>query len=494
MSLEGNAGLRNLRIAIIGAGPGGLCMGIKLKEAGFEDFVLLEKGDGVGGTWRHNQYPGCACDIPSLLYSFSFEMKKDWSRPYAPQSEILEYMEDCAEKYGILPHCRFGSGVESATWDEEHAVWNLALESGEGIEAEIIVSALGMFNELNYPDIKGLDSFKGHHFHSARWDWNYDLSGKRVGVIGSAASAVQFVPEIAKEAQQVYLFQRTANWVMPKDDEPHTEEILEILKNDPTAATSMRDMIYEGVDGGLTFSDPVAVGELEDSVLAAIEVIEDPELREKMKPQHPFGCKRPLLSNDYYPAFNRPNLELVTDPISAVGSDSIMTEDGEDRAIDTLIIATGFSTTKYLSAIEVTGRDGLNIKEAWSDGAQAYLGITVSGFPNLFMLYGPNTNNGSILSMIEYQVDYSLRQIQRLAAKDLSWIDVRPDAMGEYNDRIQSAIRGVKAWQANCNGYYRSPSGRVVTQWPDSMTAFQEQTTRSDDDSYESGVIKRPGA
>ena len=262
-------------------------MGIKLKEAGFEDFVLLEKGDGVGGTWRHNQYPGCACDIPSLLYSFSFEMKKDWSRPYAPQGEILEYMESCAEKYGILPHCRFGSGVKSATWDEEHAVWNLDLESGSSIEADVVVSAIGMFNELNYPDVEGLDSFEGHHFHSARWDWNHDLSGKRVGVIGSAASAVQFVPEIAKEAEQVYLFQRTANWVMPKDDDPHTEEILQVLENDPTAATSLRDMIYEGVDGGLTFSDPVAVGELEDSVLAAIEVIEDPELREKMKPQHP---------------------------------------------------------------------------------------------------------------------------------------------------------------------------------------------------------------
>ena len=492
MSPEENAPRRDLRIAIIGAGPGGLCMAIKLKEAGFENFVLLEKGDGVGGTWRHNQYPGCACDIPSLLYSFSFEVKRDWSRPYAPQSEILAYMEMCAEKYGILPHCRFRSGVESAVWNESEALWTLALESGDQLEADVVVSALGMFNELSYPDIEGLDSFTGTQFHSARWDWNHDLSGRRVAVIGSAASAVQFVPEIVKQAGQVHLFQRTANWVMPKEDDPHTEEILKILAEDPDAATNMRQMIFEGVDGGLTFSDPVAVGELEDSVMAAIEVIEDPELREKMKPQHPFGCKRPLLSNDYYPAFNRPNLELVTEPIHHIESDAIVTEDGQRREIDTLVIATGFSTTDYLSAITVKGREGLDIEEAWTDGAHAYLGITVSGFPNLFMLYGPNTNNGSILSMIEYQVEYSVKQIKRIAEEGLAWLDVRPAAMDDYNEWVQEAIRGVKAWQANCNGYYRSPSGRVVTQWPDSMTAFREQTERADDEAYDSNGLAAP--
>ncbi len=489
MPAEEGVPRRDLRIAIMGAGPGGLCMGIKLKEAGFDNFVLLEKGDGVGGTWRHNQYPGCACDIPSLLYSFSFEMKRDWSRPYAPQPEILEYMERCAEKYGILPHCRFQSGVRSAIWDDESGVWALELDSGATLEADLVVSAVGMFNELSYPEIKGLDSFEGKKFHSARWDWDHDLSGKSVGVIGSAASAVQFVPEIVKEAGQVHLFQRTANWVMPKEDDPHTEEILEVLKTDPSAATNMRQLIYDGVDGGLTFSDPVAVGELEDSVLSAMEVIEDPDLRAKMKPQHPFGCKRPLISNDYYPAFNRPNLELVTDPISHVTSDSIVTEDGKSRPVDTLIIATGFSTTKYLSAIEVKGRGGLHIEEAWSDGAQAYLGITVSGFPNLFMLYGPNTNNGSILSMIEYQAEYSVRQIKRIADEGLGWMDVKPVAMDQYNDWVQDAIRGVKAWQANCNGYYRSPSGRVVTQWPDSMSAFREKTERADEDAYESSTL-----
>jgi cation diffusion facilitator CzcD-associated flavoprotein CzcO len=476
---------RELRIAIIGAGPGGLCMAIRLKQSGFEDFVLLEKGAGVGGTWYHNRYPGCACDIPSHLYSFSFEPKCDWSRPYASQPAILAYMEQLAEKHGLLPHCRFGSGVRAATWDEDRARWTLELEAGEMVEADVLVSALGMFNELSWPVIEGLDSFAGTRFHSARWNWDHDLSGERVGVVGSAASAVQFVPEIVKQARQVHLFQRTANWVLPKEDEPFTPEQLEWFRTDPKAVLAVRDEIYRRVDGGMTFSDPAALAELEAAGLGAIEVVEDPELRRKLRPQHPFGCKRPLLSNDYYAAFNRPNLELVTEGIERITPDSIVTLDGKTRRIDTLIIATGFSTTKYLSAIDVTGRKGRSLEKAWSDGACAHLGITVTGFPNLFMLYGPNTNNGSILSMIECQVDYALRQIERIARERLAWIDVRPEPMERYNDEVQQAISEVRVWQADCNGYYRSPSGRVVTQWPYSMSEFRKRTETPCDDDFE---------
>ncbi len=460
-------------------------MAIRLKQAGFEDFVVLEKGGGVGGTWQHNLYPGCACDIPSHLYSFSFEVKRDWPRPYSPQPEILSYFEQLAEKYGLLPHCRFGAGVESATWDEGRAGWTLELESGEAIEADVVVSAVGMFNELTWPDIKGLDSFTGTRFHSARWDWDHDLSGKTVGVIGSAASAVQFVPEIVKQAAQVHLFQRTANWVLPKEDDPYSEEQLLHFRTDPNAALDLRDEIYQRVDGGMTFSDPAVLAEIESVGLAAIDVIEDPELRRKLRPQHPFGCKRPLISNDYYVAFNRPNLELVTDAIEHIDQDAIVTVDGKTRRVDTLIIATGFSATRYLSAIDVTGRGGRHIEEAWSDGAHAYLGITTAGFPNLFMLYGPNTNNGSILTMIESQVEYALQQVQRIAKDDLAWIDVRPEPMERYNEEIQQAIEDVEVWQASCNGYYRSPSGRVVTQWPYSMSEFRRRTARPNADDFE---------
>ena len=486
---ESKNGSAGLRVAIIGAGPGGLCMAIRLKEAGFHDFVLLEKGEGVGGTWYHNRYPGCACDLPSQLYSFSFEIKRDWSRPYGTQPEILAYMEELAEKHALLPHCRFGCGVRSARWDDARALWSLELESGEEVEAEVVVSAIGMFNDLSWPEIDGLDSFATTSFHSARWNWDHDLAGETVGVIGSAASAVQFVPEIVKKAGQVHLFQRTANWVMPKQDTPYTDDDLDRLRSDPEVALTMRDETYKAVDGGMTFSDPLALEKMEAAGLRAIDAVEDPELRLKLRPQHPFGCKRPLLSNNYYEAFNRPNLELVTDAIERVTPDSVLTVDGKARRVDTLLIATGCSATKYLSAIDVTGRDGQRIDDAWNDGAHAYLGITTSGFPNLFMLYGPNTNNGSILEMIEAQVEHTLQQVQRIANEGLAWIDVRPEPMERYNSEVQRAIDGVEVWQANCNGYYRSPTGRVVTQWPFSMSEFRERTAEVKPGAFE--VVRR---
>ena len=484
-----NGSSRPVRIAILGAGPGGLCMGIRLKQAGFDDFVLLEQSGGVGGTWNHNRYPGCACDIPSFLYSFSFEPKVDWSRPYGSQAEILAYMEHCARKYGILPHCRFGNGVRNARWDERRARWTLGLERGDAVEADAVVSALGMFNELAWPALEGLDAFAGTRFHSARWRFDHDLSGETVGVIGSAASAVQFVPEIAKQAGRVHLFQRTANWVLPKEDTPYTPEQLAEFRAHPELVRAQRQAMYERVDGGMTFADPKALAEMEAAGLGALEVVRDPELRRKLRPRHPFGCKRPLLSNDYYAAFNRPNLELVTEPIERITKDSVATADGRQRRCDTLILATGFATTKYLSAIEVVGRGGLRLDDAWRDGPWAYLGITTAGFPNLFMLYGPNTNNGSILAMIECQVDYALRQIRRLAEERLAWLDVRQEPMARYNEDVQRAIAGVKVWQAECNGYYRAPGGRVVTQWPYSMSEFRRRTTAPDAEAYETAAL-----
>ena len=476
---------QRLRVAIIGAGPGGLCMAIRLKQAGIEDFVVLEKGQGIGGTWYHNRYPGCACDIEAHLYSYSFEIKHDWSRPYAQQPEILEYIESCAQKYGVLPHCRFGSGVRSATWNADRALWVLVLETGDRVEAEVVVGAIGMFNELNWPAIEGIDSFAGTRFHSARWNWDHDLAGRTVGVIGSAASAVQFVPEIVKTAGHVNLFQRTANWVLPKLDDPYSEEQLENFRRNPEQSLALRNEIYERVDQGMTFSNPEALKEFETYGLQAIDVVEDTEIRRKLRPEHPFGCKRPLFSNDYFAAFNRPNLDLITETIDHVSADSVVTVDGKAHRIDTLVIATGFSATKYLSAIEINGRGGRRLDEAWSDGAHAYLGITTSGFPNLFMLYGPNTNNGSIISMIESQVEHTLLQIQRLEREQLAWVGVRPEPMKRYNDAIQQDIGRVDVWQQNCNGYYRSPSGRIVTQWPHSMSEFRKRTAILDPQAFE---------
>jgi cation diffusion facilitator CzcD-associated flavoprotein CzcO len=458
-------------------------MGIRLKQAGFERFEILEKAGGVGGTWYYNRYPGCACDIPSHLYSFSFELETGWSRPYAPQPEILAYLERCAEKYGLLPHCRFGDAVQRARWDETTAGWTLELVSGRTARADVVVSAIGMFNELVIPQIPGLDSFGGACFHSSRWSPGHDLSGKSVGVIGSAASAVQIVPEIVKQARRVHLFQRTANWVAPKQDEPYTEKQLERFRSDPGFAPAVRRKIFESFGGPGIFEG--LRSDMEAACRTSLAVVEDPALRARLLPDHPWGCKRPLLSNDYYPAFNRPNLELVTDPIERITPAAVVTRDGRERAVDTLVLATGFAATRFLSAIDVTGRGGLALADAWKDGAQAYKGVTTAGFPNLFMLYGPNSNADSILTMIEYQADHVLRQIQRIEREDLAWIDVRPAAMAAWNAEIQRELAAIAPWQAGCSDYYRAPSGRIVTQWPRSMSALGQALSGLDPEAYQ---------
>jgi cation diffusion facilitator CzcD-associated flavoprotein CzcO len=457
------------RIAIIGAGPGGLCMAIRLREAGFENFVILEKADGVGGTWRHNRYPGCSCDIPSHLYSYSFEIKPDWSRPYASQPEILAYLEGCADKYDVRRFCRFGCEVRRATWDEARATWSLETAKGERIEADIVVSAIGMFNELNFPDIPGLPSFAGTSFHSARWPADLDLTGRRIGVIGSAASAIQFVPEIVKEAAQVDYYQRTANWILPKEDDPYSEEELENRRRNPEIARAIRDEIYDRINSGGPKIFDFIQADMEAAGRQNIALVEDPDVRARLVPTHPWGCKRPLFSSEYYQAFNRPNLELVTEGIDHIEGDGIVTVDGRKRVVDTLVLATGFKTTQYLSAIDVRGRGGLSIEDAWSDGAQAYKGVTTSGFPNLFMLYGPNTNSDSLITMIEYHVEHALLHIRRMVDEGYDWVDVRPEPMADYNEEIQREIEGIGVWQAGCTDYYRAPSGRVVTQWPRTM-------------------------
>jgi cation diffusion facilitator CzcD-associated flavoprotein CzcO len=476
---------QRVRVAIIGAGPGGLCMGKRLLDEGIEDFVLLERSDGVGGTWHLNRYPGCECDVQSALYSFSFEFKADWSKPYGTQPEILAYMRHVAEKYGVMPHVRLGNGVSRATWNEAAATWTLTLDDGDTITADVVVSAIGMFNELSWPDIDGLHDFAGTLFHSAQWDADHDLTGRHVAVIGSAASAVQFVPEIRTTAGQVYLFQRTANWVSPKLDTPYTEEQLAAFRADPTPLLEFRAQVEDAMNKGMTFANADKIALAVAAVEAAIARVDDPLTREKLRPQHPYGCKRPLMSNVYYPAFNEPNLELVTDEIVRITPSSVVTSDGAERRVDTIILATGFAATRYLSAIDVVGRAGVHITDAWNDGAAAYLGMTTAGFPNLFMLYGPNTNNGSILTMLEFQVDHVLGHLRRLSEHDLAWVDVRPEAMARHNDDVQQAIAGVPAWNENCNGYYRSPSGRIVTQWPFSMTEFRDRTAVVDPDDFE---------
>jgi len=476
------------RIGIIGAGAGGIATGVRLREAGYDDFVILEKASGIGGTWWHNRYPGLQCDIASHLYSFSFEPYWPWSRPYGNGPEIQAYLEHVFDKYGLRAHTRLDTPVQSAAWDDARCVWRVIAgrpDDPDELEFDVLVGALGMFNKLNYPEIPGLDTFGGTSFHSARWNWDHDLTGESVGVIGSAASAVQFVPEMAKVVGQLYLFQRAANWVLPKIDTPYTPEELEHFRTHPEAVLELRQQIFDQLDPRITFQDPEALAVQTRLGLEAIAVVEDPDVRRKLTPTVPYGCQRPLLSNYYYPTFNRPNVELVTEPIERITEHGIVTVDGVERTVDTLILATGFKTTKYLSAIEVTGHAGLRLDDAWAEGAHAYLGITTAGFPNLFMLYGPNTNNGSILYMIEAQVDYVVRHLRWMDEAGITWIDVKPEVEAAYNEQLDRDMEKVTVWDAsNCHNYYRAPSGRIVTQWPHSMSEYRRRTEADDFDAF----------
>ena len=475
------------RIVLIGAGSAGLSMGVNLKKAGIDDFVILEKSDAVGGTWYYNRYPGAECDVASHLYQFSFEQKNDWSAPYGSCQEILDYLNHCYDKFDVRRHVRFGTQVETASWDEEKSRWRITTDSGETFESQVLVSGLGMFNDLKWPTIPGIEDFDGPYFHSARWDHDVDLAGKRVGVIGLAASAIQFAPELAKKVEHLTLYQRTANWVVPKDNTPHTEKVLEAFRADPSLVSKSRKEIYAVWNNLCTFTDRKVLAKLEEAGLERIKAVKDPETREKLIPHHPFGCKRPLFSDLYYPIFNLDHVELVTDKVEQVTSKGIVSG-GVEREFDVIVYATGFRTTNYLSSIKVTGRGGLKLQDAWSDGAQAYLGITTAGFPNLFMLYGPNTNQGSIMFMLERQTDYIMRQLARMDDEKLAWIDIRKEVMDEFNSKLQAKLLTVDVWQAQCGSdhYYRSgPNRRMVVAWPGSMDAYKEATTRAEPEIFE---------
>jgi cation diffusion facilitator CzcD-associated flavoprotein CzcO len=476
------------RIAIIGAGPGGISSAVRLREAGFTDVVIYEKADGVGGTWWNNHYPGLECDVPSHAYSFSFALKPDWSKPYARQPEIQAYLAEVVDRFDLWPLIRVGTPIRSAHWDDTSSTWRLVTAQGDEHTADVLISSQGMFGQLRWPDIDGRDTFAGRSFHSGAWP-KESLAGRRVAVIGSAASAVQFVPEIATEVEHLVLFQRSANWVLPKEDTPFTAERIEELSTNPEALAAYRAELMDWVGTNPPFANPDSIAAAEEAGRANIAVVTDPDLRAKLTPTTPWGCQRPLFSNVYYPTFNRPNVELVTDAIVRITPDGVVTADGTEHEVDTIVYATGYETTKYVSTIDVYGCEGRSIHDAWSDGAQAYLGITTSGFPNLFMLYGPNTNAGSIIGMIEYQVGYVVRMVERMQAEGITWVDVRPEAMAAYNDALQVDLEKVTVWHAGCHQYYRGPTGRIVTQWPHSMYAYGDRLAQPDPDgTYATGL------
>jgi cation diffusion facilitator CzcD-associated flavoprotein CzcO len=473
------------RFVIIGAGPGGIAAGHRLKEAGFDDVTIVDRADGVGGTWWRNRYPGLSCDVPSHLYSFSFAPKADWTRPYAGQAEILAYMERCVDELDLRRHLRLGTEVRAARWDEAAEEWRVELGTGEVLHADAVISSQGMFGDLKWPDIPGRDDFAGEAFHTGAWPSGRSFAGERVAVVGSAASAVQLVPPVAEEAAQLHVFQRSPNWILPKDDTPYTEEQLERFRTDPSAVAELRAALQEQVGAGFSYLNEAACQAAEDACRQNLLNVEDPELRARMTPTVPWGCLRPLLSNAYYPTFNRDHVELVTDPIERITPTGIVTADGVEREVDVIVYATGYEVTRYASRIEVVGRSGRRLADEWAEGASAYLGVTTTGFPNFFMLYGPNTNQGSIIFMIECAVAHVLRHVELAKAEGHRWVDVRPEVLASFNEQLQRDLDAVRVWDAGCSNYYRGPSGRIVTQWPHSMYRYRELTAEVDLDEFE---------
>ncbi len=480
------------RIIIIGAGPGGICSGIKLKEAGYDDFVIIEKSDGVGGTWRLNSYPGCRCDVPSVLYSFSFAPKKDWSSRYAVQPEILAYLEDLAERAGLARHLMLNTRVVGADWDEARCRWTVSLDDGTRMTAEILVSGLGLFNEPTIPDLPGLENFRGPVMHSACWDHELDFSGKRVAVVGTGASAVQFAPQVAGVAAHLDIYQRSPNYVRVPEPE-YTPEEQERMVNDPEFYRDERRKVFEWIEAVCEMSDPEFLETSTRDCLQSLELVEDPDIRERLRPDFPYGAKRPLTSRDWFPTFNRENVALLTDPIARVGDGEIELQDGTCRPTDIILFGTGFETTKFLSAIPVRGRGARLLEDEWNGGARAYRGVTVSGFPNLFMLYGPNTNNGAIILNIEHQVMYMIRHLRRMDEEGIGWIDVREAAMDRYNAELQKDLAAIKVWNSGVDYYYFSSTGLNVTQWPHGMERMAAQLAYPDYEDYEAAMREDTG-
>jgi cation diffusion facilitator CzcD-associated flavoprotein CzcO len=482
------------RIAIIGTGFAGLGMAIRLKQEGIHDFVVLEKADDVGGTWRENTYPGVQCDVPSHLYSFSFAPNPNWTRTFPLGDEIRDYLRDCAERFGVMPHIRFGQEVRSADWDDEAQHWSIET-TDESVTAQILVAGTGPLHEPSIPDLPGVESFEGRAYHSAQWDHDHDLTGERVAVVGTGASAIQLIPRIQPSVSQLNVFQRTPPWVMPHNDRLITDLEKRVYGAIPPAQLAMRAGLYWARESfALGFLDKrLAKGPEQIAKRHISKQIADPELRRKVTPSYTLGCKRVLISNDYYPALAQGNVELVTDRIEEVRSTSVVTTGGVEHEVDTIIFGTGFRVTDPPSAELVRGRDGRTLAETWDGSMQAHRGTTIAGFPNLFFLVGPNTGLGhnSIVFMIESQLNYVLDALRTMDARGLASVDVRPDAQARSNERIQHRLRNTVWSSGGCASWYLDRNGRNTTLWPGFTWPFRRLLREFDAEHYE---LRAPAA
>jgi cation diffusion facilitator CzcD-associated flavoprotein CzcO len=476
-------------IVIVGSGFAGLAMAIRLKQAGFRNFVILEKNDDLGGTWRDNRYPGCACDVPSHMYSFSFELNPGWSRMFAPQHEIWDYMRRCVAKYGLAAHIRYGRAVERMEWDDAIGRWRVATAAGEAYTARAIVSGIGALHVPSIPEIPGADRFAGLAFHSAQWDPACDLAGQRVAVIGTGASAIQFIPQIAEQAAQVHVFQRTPPWIHPRPDFAIPPSVRATFAAAPPVMRAFRDGIYWLLEArAVGFAvHPKLMAPLQRVAQRHIRrQISDPALRAKVTPDYTIGCKRILLSSDYYPALSRPNVDLITDPIDRITETGLACADGRAYDADVIIYGTGFKTVEAIAELNVAGRDGVKLQDVWRDGVEAHYGITVAGFPNFFLLLGPNTGLGhnSVIFMIESQVRHVMSCLRLIARQNADTIEVRASALRRFNDGIQRRLRTAVWSEGGCKSWYLDADGVNRALWPGFSFEYWARTRRARDADY----------
>jgi cation diffusion facilitator CzcD-associated flavoprotein CzcO len=491
MSTNGTSPLPgHARIAIVGSGFAGLGMAIRLQEEGEEDVVVLERGNDVGGTWRDNAYPGAACDVPSRLYSFSFAPNANWTRSFSPQPEILAYLRDCAERFGVRRKLWLDTKVVRADWDEATARWTVETTRGT-LTADVLISAAGALSEPRAPEIPGIDSFAGPTFHSAAWDHGTALDGKRVAVIGTGASAIQNVPKIQPEVASLEVYQRTPAWIIPRTDRRFTRIERALYKRFEGLQNVVRGAIYWSRESYvLAFTRRTGLLEVPERIARRhlAKQVPDPVLREKLTPDYRIGCKRILISNDFYPALSQPNADVVTSPIAEVRPDSIVTKDGVEHPTDAIVFATGFEVTPPPIARMVHGRDGESLGDAWKrDGMSGHRGTTFAGFPNLFMLVGPNTGLGhtSMVYVIESQVQYVIDALAAMRRDGLAAVEPKPEAQDAFNAGLKRQLDGSVWQKGGCSSWYLDEHGNNTTLWPDYTFRFRKLTSEWDREHYE---------
>jgi len=479
----------HVRALLVGAGFSGLGMAIKLEDAGVSDFLVVEKGPDVGGTWRDNSYPGAACDVPSQLYSFSFAPNPEWTSAFSRQPEIQAYIRKVAEDSGTLDRFAFETTVQSAAWDDTTQRWLVQTSRGE-VSAQFLIPGCGPLNEPKLPDIDGIETFQGEIFHSSRWNHDADLTGQRIAVIGTGASAIQIVPELQQVAGRLDVYQRTAPWIIPRNDRRYTGVEKALFKRVPLAQKAYRAAIYATLESRVPAFTRVPAVMKPASVVARWNItrgIKDPDLRRKVTPDFTMGCKRILISNAYYPALDSDNVDLVTDPIAKITGSSIVTQDGVEREIDVLVVATGFHTTDMPIAEQLTGADGRTLADVWAaEGQGAYKGTSVTGFPNLLFLVGPNTGLGhsSMVYIIESQVRYVTDIVRTAVEEGIGALEPRPEAQAAWNADLQKRMRPTVWLTGGCSSWYLDEHGNNTTLWPRQTFTFRRLLARFDRDAY----------